>query len=257
MTLQFAGAGTPLDQAAFDQASQALELGSAELWALLSVETAGCGYLADRRPKILFERHVFSRLTGGRFDADDPDISNRSAGGYGPSGAHQYDRLSAALQLDVQAALESASWGLGQVMGENYNVAGFNDVRAMVDAMVASEGNQLLAVASYLRANQLAALLRAHDWSGFARRYNGPDYAAHNYDGLLQHFFARYSNGGTPDLTVRAVQTYLAYEGYSVGGVDGIFGPRTEAAIIDYQRKEGIATTGQASDELLKRLSGR
>ncbi len=45
-----------------------------ELWAVLSVETSGCGYLPDKRPKILFERRVFSRLTGHRFDADDPDM---------------------------------------------------------------------------------------------------------------------------------------------------------------------------------------
>ncbi|MGG7377547.1 N-acetylmuramidase domain-containing protein, partial [Escherichia coli] len=42
------------------------------MWAVIHVESSGAGYQADRRPKILFERHVFHRLTGGRFDAAHP-----------------------------------------------------------------------------------------------------------------------------------------------------------------------------------------
>jgi hypothetical protein len=45
------------------------------------------------------------------------------------------------MTFDEQAALESASWGLGQVMGFNAKTAGFADVHAMVDAMVAGEGS--------------------------------------------------------------------------------------------------------------------
>jgi hypothetical protein len=48
------------------------EVGLAEIWAVFSVETSGCGFLTDRRPKILFERHIFSHLTNGRYDAQNP-----------------------------------------------------------------------------------------------------------------------------------------------------------------------------------------
>jgi len=81
-----------------------------EIWSVLGVETSGCGFLPDRWPKLLFERHIFHRLTGGRFDAEDPDVSQPTPGGYGRSGAHQYNRLAAAaIALNRGAALQSAS----------------------------------------------------------------------------------------------------------------------------------------------------
>jgi hypothetical protein len=49
--------------------------------------------------------------------ADRPDISNPKPGGY-KGGAGEYSRLEAAMTLDKEAALKSASWGLAQVMGQ-------------------------------------------------------------------------------------------------------------------------------------------
>lgn len=254
MSLLLAASGTPLTQQGFQQAIESQSIGTAELWSVLSVETSGCGFLADRRPKMLFERHIFSRLTNGRFDADDPDISAPSAGGYGPSGAHQFDRLNAAMQLDPTAALQSASWGLGQIMGENYGAAGFSSPELMVAAMVQSEDQQLQAMAAFLRKMDMIGPLQAHDWSGFARRYNGPDYAANNYDGLLANFYHRYSTGPLPDLAVRSVQVYLLYEGYSIGAVDGVMGPNTRNGIAAFQGKAGLEVTGEIGPRLLEAL---
>lgn len=50
-----------------------------ELWAVIGVETSGCGYFDDRRPQILYERHIFYRLTQGRFPVS--DINSPDAGG--------------------------------------------------------------------------------------------------------------------------------------------------------------------------------
>jgi hypothetical protein len=63
----------------------------AVLWSVVVVETSGCGFLPDRRPFILFERHIFSRQTGRRFDASHPEISGPPRG-YGRAGIHQYNR---------------------------------------------------------------------------------------------------------------------------------------------------------------------
>jgi len=49
----------------------------------------------------------------------------------------------------------------------------------------------------------------------------------------------------------RALQTELSRRNYYTGGIDGQYGPRTEAAIRDYQRAAGLAETGQPSGELL------
>jgi hypothetical protein len=67
MSNSFAGKGQPMTDAGFSAAAQALGLKAAELWAVFHVETRGFGFLADRRPLILFERHKFHAATRGRF----------------------------------------------------------------------------------------------------------------------------------------------------------------------------------------------
>jgi hypothetical protein len=253
----FVGLGTALSQAGIDAAASACNCPQPELWAVISTETSGCGYLRDRRPKILFERHIFSRLTDGVFDADDPDVSQPTAGGYGPSGAHQYDRLAAAIQLNEDAALQSASWGLGQILGENCKATGFAQAADMVKDMVESEDKQLLAMANFLKSRRLDDLLRAHNWAGFARQYNGPNYAANNYDGHLETFYAKYASSPPPDLKVRAAQIYLNYVGLLSGGVDGVAGPTTAGAVRTFQSSTGAPQTGLIDDALIDALIAR
>lgn len=101
--MELAGAGRPISNAGLGNVSSQLGVGLPEIWSVLKVETCGCGFLPDRRPQILFERHIFHRQTGGRFDATSPEIGNKEAGGYGSGGSHQYDRLERAIALDRQA----------------------------------------------------------------------------------------------------------------------------------------------------------
>jgi hypothetical protein len=145
--MRFVGAAHPLHQEGLAAAAEHVGVDPAVLWSVLSVETAGCGFLADRRPTILFERHIFSNRTGRRFDAAHPGISG-PAGGYGPPGAHQYERLEGAIACDRRAALESTSWGLGQIMGFNAGLAGFGVAEEMVSQMMHGENEQILGMAS-------------------------------------------------------------------------------------------------------------
>ncbi|MGH7045170.1 MAG: N-acetylmuramidase domain-containing protein [Stellaceae bacterium] len=251
---QFAGKGTALSTGGLEEAAQTAKLGLPEIWSVLSVETSGCGFMPDRRPKLLFERHLFHHFTEGRFDNIDPDISQPTAGGYGLGGAHQYDRLAAAMRLASDAALQSASWGMGQIMGENFKPAGFDKVEDMVAAMVGSEDGQLLAVAKFMLAHDMTEPLANHDWAGFARRYNGPNYAEKNYDEKLHHFHQRYADGALPDLQVRAAQIYLGYKGFGHLAVDGVVGPSTVAAIRRFQQSIGAAETGAVDNGLITQL---
>ena len=74
--MDFAGSGKPLTQNALDEAAAIVNIPNAAMWAVIQVESSGAGFLSDRRPKILFERHLFHRATGGQFDDTHPDISN-------------------------------------------------------------------------------------------------------------------------------------------------------------------------------------
>lgn len=241
----FTGTATPLTQTALDALSAELIVPLPALWAVLAVETCGCGFLADRRPQILFERHWFSRLTHNKYDAVAPDISNRTAGGYGTRGAPQYDRLERAIALDRTAALRSASWGLGQIMGFNAETVGFANVELLVQACVASEDGQMRAMAGFIKSANLADRLRNKDWAGFAYRYNGTDFQKNKYDEKLATYNARYEIGPLPNLTVRSVQMSLMYLGYPAGGVDGWYGVQTQKALLAFQEAQNIEQTGQ------------
>ena len=53
-----------------------------------------------------------------------------------------------------------------------------------------------------------------------------------------------------------AVQEALNSQGHDSGSADGIFGPRTRAAIKAFQRALGLEPTGFLNDDLLERLAG-
>jgi peptidoglycan hydrolase-like protein with peptidoglycan-binding domain len=107
---------------------------------------------------------------------------------------------------------------------------------------------------SFIGAQHLIRPLMDHNWQSFARCYNGPNYAANNYDGLLSHFYVQYSSGQIPDLSTRTAQIYLSYLGYSLGAVDGRMGPETRAAVAAFRSKAGLAQSGDIDAALLSAL---
>jgi len=254
-TVDFIGRGNPLTQDGLDRAASDLDVSLSALWAIMTVETKGCGFLPDRRPLILFERHIFHKRTGGQFDSVAPDLSRSVQGGYGKGGAGQYDRLARAVALDRKAALESTSWGLGQVMGFNAKSAGYPDVETMVAAMSQTEDAQFLGMINFIANNNLSSYLKKDDWSGFAKHYNGEGFQKNRYDTKLQAAFARYSVGPIPNLDVRAAQLFLSYRGYSPGTVDGWYGTVTQNAVIKFQKEIGLPASGLLDNETLTALS--
>ncbi len=144
--------------------------------AVNSVESNGHGFAADGRVIILFEPHVFSRLTGHRYDATQGGVSYPVWGTkpYPKTQAARWDQLLYAANLDHDAAYQSASYGLFQIMGFNFAAAGFASVAAFVAAMAQGEREQLMAFVAFVTANHLAPALRAKNWAAFATGYNGP-----------------------------------------------------------------------------------
>ena len=244
----FEGKGKPLSEEGVKEAGNRLGVELPALWAVMTVETKGCGFLPDRRPLILFERHWFRKLTGGRFDAVAPDLSNPTWGGYGASGAYQHERLGRAVKLDRNAALESTSWGLGQVMGFNAKVVGFANVEKMVAAMCDSEDAQFHGMVGFIASRGLAQMLKMGDWAEFARRYNGAEFQKNKYDQRLAVAHEKFKVGPLPDLRVRTTQLYLNYLGYNTGGVDGLFGDKSQRALIAFQKSASLAPTGGPDD---------
>jgi len=267
--LPFAGAAAPLDPSDLEAATSTLGVDVATIRAVLTVETGGAGgFLTDgsKRPRILFEAHIFGRLTGGKFNTSHPDISRASwTTGLYLGGAAEYGRLARAVDLDRRAALSAASWGLFQILGTNFQAAGFTSVENYVAAMMKGEREHLLAFCAFVKANRLTTALRARDWAAFARSYNGPSYAVNRYDEKLAAAYERFAIGevavqtvpsieaattvfemlkvGDRGEMVRAVQQKL-HAGEAQLSIDGVFGRATESAVIRFQAAHGLRTDG-------------
>ena len=69
------------------------------------------------------------------------------------------------------------------------------------------------------------------------------------YDGPIYGY-----NNLPPDQVIANVQTALQEQGYNPGGVDGLLGPQTRAAIADYQRANGLAETAAIDQPTLQSL---
>jgi hypothetical protein len=171
------------------EAAASLGVEVASVKAILAVETKEFGFLPSGFPTILFERHKFykalSQARGASFalsvSARRPDICNSLAGGY-LGGKAEIKRLNEASAIDNACALASASWGLGQLMGFNYKMCGYDSVVAFTDAMKTSEPLQLKAIVSFIIADKtLHSALRAKNWPGVAASYNGSNYAVGGY----------------------------------------------------------------------------
>lgn len=181
----------------FDAAAATLGCERAAIQAVAMQEVGKRGAWDDPlgRPTILFERHLFAKHSGNRWNKSHPDISNPSAGGYGTY-ASQYRKLQRAAMLDESAALKAASWGAFQILGENFKDAGHVSVEAFVDAMLVDEKAHLKAFAAFIAANPaMKKAIRAKNWADFARRYNGQDYAKNQYDTKIADHYRRLSQG--------------------------------------------------------------
>jgi hypothetical protein len=154
--------------------------------AVLAVEAPRGGFLPDGRVTILFERHIFHKLLKKPLVPKRLDICNPKPGGY-EGGEGEWHRLEAAMAIERQAALKSASWGKGQVMGFNHLAAGFACVDHMVDAFAESELHQVRGMLNFIKKNRSLDFVMKSlkpglaEWVIFAAGYNGKEYAKNNY----------------------------------------------------------------------------
>ncbi len=184
------------------QAADRLGVPLASVMAVNQVESRGEGFASNGRPVILFERHVMhARLQANGLSAAEADahaakypaLVNRSTGGY-IGGTAEHQRLAQAQQIHAIAALESASWGLFQIMGYHWQRLGYLDAQHFADTMALSEAAQLDAFVSFIEADPaLHKALKARSWKQFARIYNGPAYAKNLYDVKLARAYAQFA----------------------------------------------------------------
>ena len=172
---------------------KATELGvkPSALAAVLKVESSGRGFGADGRAIVRFENHIFRNQWGAKnaekfethfqHDAKEKWKGHqwrKSADGewatFHGNQAKEWEVLTFARSLDENAALRSASFGAGQIMGFNHKTVGYDDAAAMVKAFDKGIRPQLDAVIAFIK-NHPNCLkgLKTDDFILFARCYNG------------------------------------------------------------------------------------
>ncbi|MDR1226602.1 MAG: N-acetylmuramidase family protein [Prevotellaceae bacterium] len=189
-----------LTQADFEKVAKLLAVEVAAVKAVQEVETGGRGgFFAPAKPTILFEGHIFwSQLKKRGINPEQHQTGNEDVlypkwtkEHYGNK-VEEYNRLDKARQINEDAALCSASWGMFQLMGFNHTLCEFSTVQKFVDAMSKGELEQLDAFARFMINSKLVPFLREKDWAGFAQRYNGPAYAQNKYDEKLERAYQKH-----------------------------------------------------------------
>lgn len=168
--------------------------------AVKEVESGQYGaFLSDGYPPILFEGHVFWKqlesdgmYPNNYIKGNEDILYSKWTKQYYKGGMKEYNRLDKAMKINKLAALKSASWGMFQIMGFNYESCGCKSIDEFVTRMKQSEKEQLDMFMQFIINNKLDKYLRARDWVGFAKRYNGPGYAENKYDTKLQQAYNKY-----------------------------------------------------------------
>lgn len=181
-----------------NEAAASLGIEPCAMQAVCEVESAGSGFLASGRPKILFEGHIFWRelqkqgIDPEKVGANYPGILYpKWTKSHYKGGEKEYDRLNEAMTIHEEAALSSASWGAFQIMGYNFAACGYVNVHDFVKAQKKDAAAQLAAFCAFISHRKLVVHLKNKDWTAFAKGYNGPAYAQNQYDTKLAEIYRR------------------------------------------------------------------
>jgi hypothetical protein len=168
--------------------AERLEIPWEALAAVALVESGGRP-LWDGLCPIRIEGHYFDRRLEGetREAARASGLSSPEPGEIANprSMVERYAQLADMMHLDPDAAIESCSWGLGQVMGAHWEKLGYPSARALAEEAQSGVAGQVRLMCRFIETQGLADALRRRDWPSFAAAYNGSGYAAQDYDGKM------------------------------------------------------------------------
>lgn len=170
------------------------------LKAVVEVEAGGSGF-SNGLPKILYEPHIMHRLLtkANKITIRNTMMSEQPKLCYPNWGRHKYGKtseqhgkLQIAAKYDRDCALQSCSWGLGQIMGFHWKSLNYSSLQAFVNAMYKDEKSQLDAMIRFLQVNNLITPFNNKDWHRFAKGYNGAGYLKNSYHTKLANSYNKY-----------------------------------------------------------------
>lgn len=202
-----------MDKTTINTVAKQFYLEPALVKAVVDVEAAGNGFFTDwngkQRIKIQFEPHVFvrqlkkygikaRRIRIGKYHLIYINklfvLMNKV-----DNQREEYKAFNKAFRIQPVAAMLSTSWGLGQVMGFNYKVAGYTSVGEMITEFRKSELQQLRGMMGFIKNTRLQGVrlieyLRQHNFERFAYGYNGKYYKRYNYDTRIEKAYKKHTS---------------------------------------------------------------
>lgn len=142
----------------------------AALAAFIQVESGGKGFNTDGKILIQFEPHWMRRIApytpSGNWSVNKVDVQ-----------AKEWVAFNDAFRKNPDAAMQSTSIGLGQIMGFHYKRLGYKTVGAMWDDAKKGLERQVWQIAQFIKTDaRLWAALKVGDWHTVASIYNGSGY---------------------------------------------------------------------------------
>lgn len=172
----------------------------AALKAVQEVETGGKGgFLENKKPQILFEGHIFWKelkaigLNPLNYLENNSNILYQKwdrTKYYG--GIREWERFEKASKISFRAAIRSTSWGMFQIMGNNYKNCGCDSVEDFYNKMCKNSFNQFVLGLEFIKRSGLLKYLKNKDWANFAKGYNGSGYKINQYDTKLEKSYKKY-----------------------------------------------------------------
>lgn len=139
--------------------------------AFIEVESGGRGF-DSKTGKILiqFEPSWFKRKApyapSGIWSVNKVDVQSK-----------EWEAFNDAFKKDKNAAMESTSIGLGQIMGFHYKRLGYDEVGMMWDDAKRGEDRQVYQIVKFITTDKnLLTHLTNKDWHNVAKIYNGAGY---------------------------------------------------------------------------------
>jgi hypothetical protein len=256
-------------------AGKATQYGIEPAAAMAFIETESNGTVfatvnGDKVPLIRYEGHYFDKLVPAsrRAEARKQKLASPKVGGIAnpSSQAGRYALLARAKAFDHAAAIASTSYGVGQVMGENWKDFGLKSAQEFENIAMSGFEGQIDLMFRFIEVNGLKKFINAKDWTAVARAYNGPAYAKNAYDVKMRDAYIRYSKSlpeknefsgmlrlGSKGPEVRVLQNLLVRAGHTVKA-DADFGPATVKAVKDFQIKYFLTPDGVVGPKTYEKL---
>lgn len=170
--------------------------------AVMEVEAGGKPFGSDGKVIIRFEPHVFVRRLAQKRRQDvsqmpvvlNPGMAHvddgRSRHGGQPA---EWETLGRAREIDDDVALLATSFGLGQIMGFNHKIAGYDSPQAMLVAFSSSAREQVLGMLRFIAGSpRLLSALKARDFPRFVAGYNGAPIGSSGNDRYVSRMRSAY-----------------------------------------------------------------